>query len=105
MPRGANVCRLDSCMNVQGPILYIITLGVFAPYRNLGLGSKLLETCLDTIRTCLPEVGCARLHVQVSNEDAIRFYQQHGFVILETVKNYYIKVKPRDAVLLEKKMN
>jgi ribosomal protein S18 acetylase RimI-like enzyme len=105
LPRGISAWRVDSFVDMQGPILYIITLGVLAPYRNLGLGSKLLDTCLDTIRTCLPEVERARLHVQVRNEDAIRFYLKHGFVILETVRNYYIKVKPRDAVLLESKLN
>ena len=101
---GGISCRLENTPN-DGPTLYIITLGVLAPFRSLGLGSKLLSMCIDTVESCLPEVTKARLHVQINNEDAIRFYERHGFAIVETVQDYYIKVEPRDAVVLELKLN
>lgn len=45
--------------------MYILTLGVLAPYRGLGIGSQLLARCLARCEECLPEVGEAYLHVQV----------------------------------------
>lgn len=100
-PVGGVSCRLEKAPDVGGPILYIITLGVLAPYRNAGLGAALLCRCLDTVRTYLPEVVLARLHVQVSNVDAIRFYEKHGFKVVETIENYYLRTEPRHAVVLE----
>ena len=48
----------------QGPQLYILTLGVLAPYRGLGAGSSLLRRCLEGVAEHLPEVHEAVLHVQ-----------------------------------------
>lgn len=50
---------------LQGPKLYILTLGVLAPYRGLGAGSALLTRCLAHVAQQLPEVEEAVLHVQV----------------------------------------
>jgi ribosomal protein S18 acetylase RimI-like enzyme len=99
---GAVACRLEKAPDLGGQVLlYIITIGVLAPYRNAGLGAALLEKALGTVREFLPEVVLARLHVQVSNTDAIRFYEKHGFKVVETVENYYLRTEPRHAVVLE----
>jgi ribosomal protein S18 acetylase RimI-like enzyme len=101
-PVGAVACRLEKAPDLGGQVLlYIITIGVLAPYRNAGLGAALLEKALGTVREFLPEVVLARLHVQVSNTDAIRFYEKHGFKVVETVENYYLRTEPRHAVVLE----
>lgn len=97
---GGISCRLEN--TPDGPILYIITLGVLSPYRNLGLGSELLKRCLERVQLCLPEVVLAKLHVQINNDDAIRFYEHHGFCIVERIDNYYVRVEPRHAVVLHK---
>jgi ribosomal protein S18 acetylase RimI-like enzyme len=99
---GGISCRLEK--TEIGPVLYIITLGVLAPYRNAGLGSELLGKCLATVKQELPEVVLARLHVQVSNIEGIKFYKKHGFEIVETIENYYRKTEPRHAVLLDLKL-
>jgi len=100
-PVGAVACRLEKAPDLGGQVLlYIITIGVLAPYRNAGLGAALLEKALGTVREFLPEVVLARLHVQVSNTDAIRFYEKHGFKVVETVENYYLRTEPRHAVVL-----
>ena len=39
---------------------------------------------------------------QVSNEDAIRFYQRAGFQNAGVVENYYRRIDPPHAVLLRK---
>jgi len=80
--------------------MYIITLGVLAPYRNLGLGSLLLQKSISMLRDCVSEVTSVHLHVQVNNHDAIKFYEKSGFKIAEIIKDYYIRIQPRDAVLL-----
>lgn len=101
-PIGAVACRLEKAPDLGGQVLlYIITIGVLAPYRNAGLGAALLEKTLGTVREYLPEVVLARLHVQVSNKDAIRFYEKHGFKVVNTVENYYLRTEPRHAVVLE----
>ena len=51
---------------LQGPPqLYILTLGVLAPYRGMGAGGALLERCLQVVTSQLPEIHEAVLHVQV----------------------------------------
>ena len=41
-------------------------------------------------------------HVQVNNEGAIKFYEKHGFEIVEEKKNYYKRIEPADAYVLQK---
>lgn len=44
------------------------------------------------------------LHVQISNEDAKKFYSKHGFEQLEIIKNYYTNIEPADCFLFKKIM-
>ena len=41
---------------------------------------------------------------QVNNESAIRFYKNFGFDIVETKEQYYKRIDPADAFVLEKKI-
>lgn len=41
-------------------------------------------------------------HVQVNNESAIEFYKKFGFEIVETKKQYYKRIEPSDAYVLQK---
>ena len=97
---GAIACRLEKA--VGGPKLYILTLGVLAPYRGMGVGSRLLEKSLATVTSSLPEVTEAYLHVQSNNEEAVEFYQRFGFVRGEVVRDYYRRIEPPDALVLRK---
>ncbi|KAI3436413.1 hypothetical protein D9Q98_005830 [Chlorella vulgaris] len=98
---GAIACRMERAAQAA-PKLYILTLGVLAPYRGLGAGTALLERCLAHVASQLPEVQQAVLHVQTNNEEAIRFYQRFGFELGETITGYYKRLDPPDAVLLTK---
>ncbi|KAL5977006.1 hypothetical protein ACLOJK_021344 [Asimina triloba] len=96
---GSIACRLEK--KEAGAIrVYIMTLGVLAPYRGLGIGTKLLSHVLDL---CLKQnISEIYLHVQTNNEDAINFYKKFGFEITDTIQNYYTNISPPDCYVLTK---
>ncbi|CAG8624385.1 5815_t:CDS:2 [Ambispora gerdemannii] len=89
--------------------LYIMTLGVLAPYRNLGLGTALLKHILEHVHAINssqnhPKFIEVYLHVQMSNNEAISFYKKYDFDIVGTIEGYYKKITPPDAYILSKKL-
>ncbi|CAN0877644.1 N-alpha-acetyltransferase 50 [Linum grandiflorum] len=97
---GAIACRLEK--KEGGAVcVYIMTLGVLAPYRGLGIGTKLLNHVLDLCQkqNNVPEIY---LHVQTNNEDAINFYKKFGFEITDTIQNYYTNITPPDCYVVKK---
>ncbi|KAF8813788.1 N-acetyltransferase NAT13 [Phlegmacium glaucopus] len=100
IPVGTICCRLED-KNGQN-ILYLMTMGILAPYRSRKLGSQSLELILDAAETHAKQVDKIYLHVQVSNEQAKKFYTNHGFEQVEIQKDYYKKIVPHDAWVLEK---
>eukprot|EP00850_Spirogloea_muscicola_P004367 SM000018S03732 [mRNA] locus=s18:1073834:1074694:- [translate_table: standard] len=91
---GAIACRVEPQEDgAPGSRLYIMTLGVLAPYRRLGIATKLLE---DFLELCLEDESIYEvyLHVQVNNEEALSFYRRAGFEIAETIHNYYRRIEP-----------
>ena len=99
---GAIACRLESKGEGKAK-LYIMTLGVLAPYRDLGVGTHLLEHSLRVARED-PNIEEAYLHVQTNNDGAIRFYGKHGFSIKEMIPNYYKRIDPPDCYILHKNL-
>ena len=99
--------------------LYIMTLAVLAAYRNRGIGAQLIQSVLDYCESInsgtheldekkdagMPKhVDEIALHVQISNEDAIRFYTtKFGFEKGEMVENYYRRIDPPHCYILSKK--
>lgn len=49
---------------------------------------------------CAPVTTCS--HVQLNNEEAIHFYQKFGFKIAGTKEDYYKRIDPPHAYILEK---
>ena len=41
-------------------------------------------------------------HVQINNDTAIKFYENFGFKIEEKKDNYYKRIEPADAYVLQK---
>ncbi|KAJ6856470.1 N-alpha-acetyltransferase 50-like [Populus alba x Populus x berolinensis] len=96
---GAIACRLEK--KEGGAVrVYIMTLGVLAPYRRLGIGTKLLNHVLDLCSK--QNISEIYLHVQTNNEDALNFYKKFGFEIKDTIQNYYTNITPPDCYLLTK---
>lgn len=83
--------------------LLILTLGVLAHHRCQGVGSLLLQHALDHARR--DSVSSICLHVQVNNHLAMDFYKTFHFDIKEEKKNYYRRLEPSDAYVLELKLN
>jgi len=107
---GAVCCRVDvervgaDAAGSGKKKLYIMTLGCLAPYRRLGVGSKMVEHVLNIVAKD-GNFESVFLHVQVNNEGAINFYRNFGFDVVETKENYYKRIEPPDAYVLEKKLD
>ena len=82
--------------------VYIMTIGVLAPYRRLGLGRRMLQ---ETLEACAKEENLEEvyLHVQVGNDAALEFYKGFGFEVGEVVKDYYTRLDTNDAHIITKK--
>jgi len=82
--------------------IYIMTLGVLAPYRGRGIGSTLLRQIVEYAESHA-DVAEVFLHVQTCNEEALTFYKRHGFEIVSKIDNYYKKLDPPDCYVVSKK--
>jgi len=67
---------------VVRPDGYMSVLGVAPEHRRRGLGSRLI----DRIAADHDEVTC---HTRVSNEEAVAFYTDWGFVAENRIQRYY----------------
>ncbi|VEU37373.1 unnamed protein product [Pseudo-nitzschia multistriata] len=91
--------------------IYIMTLGVLAAYRGRTIGTQLIQSILDYFEENknespeLKDVIEISLHVQISNDDAIKFYtEKFGFEKGEMVENYYRRIDPPHCYKLYKKV-
>jgi N-alpha-acetyltransferase 50 len=51
-----------------------------------------------------PKITRIYLHVQISNVAAKTFYERHGFKEIGIHENYYKKIVPHDAWILEREI-
>ena len=70
-------------------VCYILTLGLVTAYRRSGLGSQLLEHCVNHARAN-PNCGAVYLHVIHNNPAAIAFYKRNDFLHLRTLSHFYV---------------
>ena len=77
----------------------ITTLGVDTEFQDKGIGSKLLEYAINYA----DHQGCEviSLEVRVSNEKAIKLYENAGFINVNIRKGYY-QDNNEDAYLMVK---
>lgn len=62
------------------PTIRMGRLAVDQTFNGIGLGGALLADALD--RSIRSEIAAFALIVDAKNEQAVRFYQHHGFVLL-----------------------
>jgi GNAT superfamily N-acetyltransferase len=73
--------RLRRGMPDQVPLLLIGRLAIDRTFQGIGLGTELLA---DALRRCLAaaEIAGARgIAAHAIDDDAVRFYQRHGFLL------------------------
>jgi N-alpha-acetyltransferase 50 len=104
---GAVCCRKEPRSAddpAPGAKLYIMTLGVLAPYRERGIGRRLLTYVLENALAspAAADVTEIYLHVQVNNDEALSFYEHFGFSIKERIPNYYRRIEPADCFYVHK---
>lgn len=92
----ASVCPMSS--------VYIMTLGVLAPYRERGIGRRLITHVLDLVRSspACADVVDIYLHVQEGNDEALRFYEGYGFQVKEKLLGYYKRIEPANCYIVRK---
>jgi N-alpha-acetyltransferase 50 len=119
----------DDAANPCEGRIYIMTLGVLAPYRRYGIGTapttsnlycivlvltgwvgtKLLDHVLSiaqtqTRATPTSPVKSLFLHVQTTNQEAVDWYTKRGFTIESTVEGYYRNIEDVDAYILVRRL-
>lgn len=94
----------DDPANAQKASLYIMTLGVLAPYREHGIGKQLITHVFDLVEMSplCADVVDIYLHVQEGNDDALRFYRGYGFEVTEKLVGYYKRISPADCFIVRK---
>ncbi|CAL2049724.1 unnamed protein product [Caenorhabditis brenneri] len=97
---GAVCCRIDDISDEKA--LYLMTLGTLAAYRQCGIGTVLINYALRLCKK-MEEIKTMYLHVQVNNQNAVHFYEKHGFTNDGIIEDYY-RISPRDAYLLIKRI-
>nr|POE59049.1 isoform 2 of n-alpha-acetyltransferase 50 [Quercus suber] len=103
-------CRLlaDSPSPVQapkgsGPLLYLSTLLLLSPYRNYGIATQMLDILT---RRAINTYGISSVgaHVWEANEEGLEWYRRRGFVETAREKDYYRRLNPKGAVIMERKV-
>jgi ribosomal-protein-alanine N-acetyltransferase len=79
---------------------HIISIAVDKNYRRLEVGSKLVESSLETFKKF--SVKRIKLEVRVGNKGARKFYTKMGFEEEKIVDDYY--EDHEDAVIMGKEM-
>merc|ERR1712241_1425227 len=96
-----NVGVLSACVNQLSNSeleLYIYSLGCKYLHRRKGIGSYLLDNCIEfAINQNCKQI---KLHVKEDNDDAISFYKKHGFYEFELVIDYYKRPERANALIL-----
>jgi ribosomal protein S18 acetylase RimI-like enzyme len=76
-------------------VAWIASVGVLPEFQRQGIGRQLLLACEQRLKE--PRL---RLCVRVSNEAAIRLYQQEGYLAVDTWRQYYNDKE--NALVMEK---
>ncbi len=79
---------------------HIITIDVLQEARRAGIGSALLHSAEEHLRTA--GAIAVELETPVNNETAISFYKQMGYFVQRTVRGYY--ANQLDALVMRKEL-
>ena len=104
---GGIQCRVEQ--NPSLPVgerqLYVQTIGVLAPYRQLGIATRLLEEIIMTVIQYHESVTSVYAHVWEANTDALEWYSRRGFSIDGgVIESYYRRLKPSGARIVRRRI-
>jgi ribosomal protein S18 acetylase RimI-like enzyme len=87
----------------EKPSLYVSTIATLAPYRSHGIAGTLLR---QVTARAIEDYGVATVtaHVWEANEEARAWYAKLGFVEVSLEPEYYKRLRPMGAWLLERKV-
>lgn len=80
---------------------HLVSIAVLAPYRNRGIGSRLLAESIKIVRDIYGAVSMY-LEVRVSNIVAINLYEKFGFKKVRIARSYYSDGE--DAYIMVKRL-
>lgn len=87
----------------RGGSVYLMTICVLSPFRQLGIASALLEDIMETAKQW--RVDQVYAHVWEENHDALDWYRKKGFTVDEgVVESYYRKLSPAGAKIVRLKI-
>ena len=86
-----------------GARAYVATLAVRAAYRGRGLGRALVRGVVAGAGED-PGITHACLHVHEANAAALALYTSLGFEVVGVLPNYYPRLSPPGAVVLQKEL-
>lgn len=76
--------------------VYVMTLGVLPVYRRYGIGRRMLEKVIDAVEKS-EDLDEIYLNMQVNNEEALGFYKNFGFDVVQRIPGYYKRIEPSDC--------
>ncbi|KAI1472438.1 uncharacterized protein F4812DRAFT_408912 [Daldinia caldariorum] len=88
--------------SAQPNALYIQSLVLLSPYRQLGLASALLDDVARAAAASPFACGEVYAHVWTDNEDGLRWYLARGFAKHGQVNGYYFKLRPDSAWIVRR---
>ncbi|KAI2605510.1 uncharacterized protein GGS25DRAFT_433424 [Hypoxylon fragiforme] len=91
--------------DAQPNAVYIQSLVLLSPYRQLGLAAALLE---EVARLAAASAFACRevyAHVWTDNEDGLRWYLARGFTKHSEISGYYFKLRPDSAWIVRRQIN
>ena len=103
---GAIRCRLlahppSPEVKKDGPMLYLSTLVLFSPYRSHGIVTRMLDMLT---KRAVGDYGITSIgaHVWEANADGLEWYRKRGFREVGREENYYRRLKPSGAVVVQR---
>ncbi|KAI1101027.1 hypothetical protein F4804DRAFT_25536 [Jackrogersella minutella] len=90
--------------NTQPNALYIQSLVLLSPYRQLGLAAALLDEIVQLAANSPFACSEVYAHVWTDNEDGLRWYIARGFAKHGEIQGYYFKLRPDSAWIVRRQI-
>ncbi|KJY01121.1 putative gnat family protein [Zymoseptoria brevis] len=88
----------------DGPMLYLSTLVLLSPYRQHGIATQLLQILTQRAVNAYG-VRSVGAHVWEANAEGLEWYRKRGFREVGREEDYYRKLNPSTAVVMQRKVS